>query len=682
MVRRANNSSAGHGRGLWPVLAALLLAVLAPTACVLWFASAAMSNERLAVRQRLSDAYRDRLQRHQPMIDGHLAALAYVPKPRMDVAIRLFDMVMRKGDAESVIVFDAQGKPAYPQPPDAGASGPAPASQDWAEGRRLEFEMGDSAAAAAMYAKVAEQEHRDPQLCAQAKLALGRCLLRTGRTDEAIRILLVELSSDVHLAIAIDPFGRNIFLNAQMLVLTSLPRHDARFAPLARLLASQVNSYGGPIIHVSEPIPGVGLRMGASVYGGASMPATQRLFFMETLSHMRVEGVDFSAIEAERLAQAYFASSSQPAEPGRLTATALDGVWQMASSDSRIVCLFRQDRLLASLRSAAGLDREPSASIVRLEAPGARTPGQEPFMTLPASQHMPGWELAIYLTGEDPFAVAAERRSALYLWTAIVGIAVIAAAGALVARYVQRQMTLTRLKNDLIATVSHELKTPLASMRVLVDTMLEGRTSAPQQAEQYLRLIARENERLSRLIDSFLTFSRMERNKRAFDFAPMDVADAVQPAVAAMGERFSAPQSRLEVDVPAGLPRVLADRDALVTVILNLLDNAWKYSGEAKVVTLRAFSSEDAADGGVTIEVADNGVGISRRSMRRIFDRFYQVDQSLSRKAGGCGLGLSIVKFILDAHGGTISVKSQPGRGSTFTVRLPAADERAARVSR
>jgi signal transduction histidine kinase len=149
----------------------------------------------------------------------------------------------------------------------------------------------------------------------------------------------------------------------------------------------------------------------------------------------------------------------------------------------------------------------------------------------------------------------------------------------------------------------------------------------------------------------------------------VDVAAAVRTAVESVGERFASPEARLEVDLPAGLPPVPADRDALVTVILNLLDNAWKYSGDHKAVLVRAY----AADGSVFVEVSDNGVGMSRRVVRRIFDKFYQVDQRLSRKAGGCGLGLSIVKFILDAHGGSIDVKSQPGKGSTFTVRLPVA---------
>jgi len=249
------------------------------------------------------------------------------------------------------------------------------------------------------------------------------------------------------------------------------------------------------------------------------------------------------------------------------------------------------------------------------------------------------------------------------------GVGVIAVLAVALAGYLGRQIRVTRLKNDLIATVSHELKTPLSSMRVLVDTLLEGRCRNEQQAHEYFAMIAKENERLSRLIDNFLTFSRMERNKRTFDFAPTDVAKIVRTAADAMRDRFSSPGAQLEARVAENLPPVQADADALVTVLINLLDNAWKYSGDQKRVVVRATPG----DGVVRIEVSDNGTGMSRRTVRRIFKRFYQADQTLSRKAGGCGLGLSIVKFIVDAHGGDIEVTSQVGKGSTFTVCIPVA---------
>jgi signal transduction histidine kinase len=282
-------------------------------------------------------------------------------------------------------------------------------------------------------------------------------------------------------------------------------------------------------------------------------------------------------------------------------------------------------------------------------------------------ERLPGWSLQVQLTGADPLS-AAESRKAAYLWTGGAGIVLIAVLAAAVAGLLGRQMRLTRLKNDLIATVSHELKTPLASMRMLVDTLLEGRYRDAGQVREYLQLIAGQNVRLSRLIDNFLTFSRMERNKRAFEFAPLRVEDIVAAAVEAAQERFSGPGCTLQVQIQSDLPSITGDRDALTTVLLNLLDNAHKYTGDTKCVTVRG----SLQDGQIVLSVADNGIGIPRRALRRIFDRFYQVDQSLSRRAGGCGLGLSIVQFIVAAHGGTVTVTSEPGKGSCFSVRLPA----------
>jgi signal transduction histidine kinase len=267
--------------------------------------------------------------------------------------------------------------------------------------------------------------------------------------------------------------------------------------------------------------------------------------------------------------------------------------------------------------------------------------------------------MSISLTGKDPFGEAAARREAVYFWMGCLAIGTIAVGALTLGAYLRRQMKLTRLKNDLIATVSHELKTPLASMRVLVDTLLAGRVAGAPEQREYLGLIGRENMRLSRLIDNFLTFSRMERQKTAFHFAPVDVAGIVNHAVEAMGERGAG----VRVCVPEGLS-MWGDADALVTVVVNLLDNAWKYSGEEKRIVVRAKEEKNE----VVLEVEDNGVGIARRHWRRVFKRFYQVDQRLSRAGGGCGLGLAIVDYIVREHDGRVEVKSEVAKGSVFTV--------------
>ena len=182
-----------------------------------------------------------------------------------------------------------------------------------------------------------------------------------------------------------------------------------------------------------------------------------------------------------------------------------------------------------------------------------------------------------------------------------------------------------------------------------------------------MELIAKENTRLGRVIDNFLAFSRMERNRHAFTPGQVAPADVVAAAVDAAGDRFRQDGCRLEVHAEPDLPPIMADADAMTTALVNLLDNAYKYTDGDKQISLRAHT-----DGSwVYFDVTDNGIGLSRAACRRVFERFYQVDRELSRSRGGCGLGLSIVEFIAREHGGQVSVRSQPGKGSTFTIAIP-----------
>lgn len=675
----------GRDRGTWPVLLVLLAAAVAPSGCVLWFMNAAIRNERLAVREKLTQAYHARLVEAQQQIDQfwdrRSAELSLLPGEGPGEA---FARLARSGKADGYIVMDGEGRIAYPNsssappPTPATTSTPspmpattsAPASQAattpaadidglQAQAQEAEFFLAEPERAAEIHAQLAAQAD-DGQTVARALLARARCLAKVGRRDEAISLLNGSLQESRFRG-ALDAHGRLISPSARLMAMELATPRDKDFSALAGRLVEQVNNYRD-----------------------LSMPAGQRLFLMTRLCEL-APGASLPTMQAELACQEMSEGPPQIKQPpgvARLTSWYAGPALPKAqiehlrsalpSSDGRVYGLFRGRRVLEETEDL--LNRPPAAVEATCRLINSAVDRPElgaSFIRMEASnRHMSDWSVALFLVGPDPFAQAARKQNALYLWTGAGGIVFIAVLAMAMATYIGRQMRLTRLKNDLIATVSHELKTPLASMRVLVDTLREGRCADPRQAGEYFDLIAKENERLSRLIDNFLTFSRMERNKRAFEFAPVALADAVAAAVEAVGERFSSPDARLEVDVPADLPRVRADRDALVTVLLNLLDNAWKYSGDRKQVKLRAY----AARGFVCVEVSDNGVGLSRRAAGRIFDKFYQVDQTLSRKAGGCGLGLAIVKFILEAHGGTISVKSQPGRGSTFTIRLPAAD--------
>lgn len=646
------------------MLLLLVAAVVVPTACVLWFMSHAIRNERLAVRDELNRVYR-----------GHLAGIRdqllaewnrrIVELEKVDTAVpaEAFAGIVSRGLCDGVILRDRAGGIRYPSEKATLAPATAPSDDRWDKAGQMEYQQGDAKAAAEMYAAIAA-ETDDANISALALQAQARCLASTGQTDTATEILS-RLAVEPRYLNAVDTTGRLIVPAARLQALRLMKdRADPRFEQSLNALLAEVNDYRN-----------------------TSMPRSQRLFIMHEL-RMLAPDRPLPMLDAEILADAYTATqpvspavpamfplllrevwSAAPAREARpyLRPSPVKGVWQMELAQGTVMALYRQESIVNHARSIIDSRGLLSEAVIELVAPTQREDARELLQTLAAGDRLPEWELRAYLKGGGAVSVAADRQAKLYLWTAILGILVIVALALAVAGYVTRQMKLTRLKNDLIATVSHELRTPLASTRALVETLLEGRYRDQQQVREYLELIAKENARLSRLIDNFLTFSRMERNKRAFEQVPVRMNEVVKAAAEVMTERFWAPGCRLEVQVEPDLPTVTGDRDALTTALLNLLDNAYKYTGDHKHVVLRARTE----DRHVRVEVEDNGIGISRRSIRRIFDRFYQVDRSLSRKAGGCGLGLSIVQFIIEAHGGTIEVDSQVGKGSRFVVRLP-----------
>jgi signal transduction histidine kinase len=374
----------------------------------------------------------------------------------------------------------------------------------------------------------------------------------------------------------------------------------------------------------------------------------------------------FPTLAAEELAARFLDTRSGLPEKAKLCATPLADVWQLRTPDGRGLALFRTATLAKRLRAVTQNHEDYNDDIsLSILPPGTDT--ERPFVSMAAGRSMPGWLLAVSLKGPSPFETATRHRLAAYLWTGVLIVLAVYILALIAARSLRRQVALSRLKNDLVATVSHELKTPLASIRVLVDTLLETDEWNARTGREYLELIAKENDRLTRVIENFLTFSRMERNKYAFHFTSIPAAQIIDSVSQTVRPRFEGPGCHFEVHSPAELPDIQADPDTLVTALLNLLDNAFKYSEAAKRISLCASTH----NGSVVFAVEDNGVGIPAREQQRIFQDFYQVNQQLSRKGSGCGLGLSIVRHIVEAHGGRVEVSSQVGQGSTFSVVIP-----------
>jgi signal transduction histidine kinase len=391
------------------------------------------------------------------------------------------------------------------------------------------------------------------------------------------------------------------------------------------------------------------------------MSASQRLTLMDRLRAL-TPNIGLPTQAALRLSTDLVAAERPSPKAGGLRETALPGVWALTSDDHRAIALYRTGRLEAVMHDF--LHQVTPAGIRFIAVPPGDAGGAE---AIAAGPWMPGWQITFQPLDMTPFETAGRRRVLVYVSVGVGGLAVMAMVGAAAGRTFRRQLHLARLKTDLAAAVSHELRTPLASMRVLVDGLLADDEIDPGKAREYLHMMAGEHARLGRLIENFLTFSRLDRNRYTFTFAAAHPAAIVAAAVDAVRDRVPS-TAALRVDVAPDLPALVVDASALSTALVNLLDNALKYTPDDKHIQLQARRD---GDGFVSFVVEDNGIGIPPREQRRIFRRYYRVDRRLSQERGGVGLGLSIVDLVARAHRGTISVRSESGAGSTFTLRLP-----------
>jgi two-component system phosphate regulon sensor histidine kinase PhoR len=254
----------------------------------------------------------------------------------------------------------------------------------------------------------------------------------------------------------------------------------------------------------------------------------------------------------------------------------------------------------------------------------------------------------------------------------LMGILVLALSGAtitgviLVWVFVRREANVSRLQSDFVSKVSHELRTPLTSIRLFTET-LSLRKDDPVAQAQCVAALERESTRLSELIDRLLDWGRMESGRREFRMVDVDLHSLVQGAVEAFETTRLRHRAALEVEWPPPALLVRGDRGALTDALLNLLTNAAKYGGVEPSVRLHCAVTPREA----YLSVTDRGPGIPATEHKRIFQKFYRLDDSLSRTAEGSGLGLAIVKHVLRAHGGRVVVESQRGAGSTFSLVFP-----------
>lgn len=736
-MKTAGNITAGQNQLRWVVLL-LAIAVILPTVCLLWFMSHAVKNERLAVRQKLTDVYWQRLDRLIQKVDGlwsdRINSLG-ADTTGFEVA-----EILGLKSCNAVMVYDGNDKLIYPVVGSGAYQGELPEAFDKAW--HAEFIEEDYVQASVLYDQIAESSEEDYIRCS-ALMGKVRCLRKSGDIEKAIAQCRELAYGQNYENISISAASLMTRARVQLVELKKQSKNGLDESDMRRLMSSAIYRAAGD---GSDFLP---------------MPLETRVFFLRKAIDIAENSPWAESLQPEVLKAKELLSAEElvitflgkyGSEEVTRSWTEEDNALKLVSSLRTLVGIFEEmewnypdyterfkqqisivldayaknkteERTEVSkpLALTMMLESWPENSFRKLELPetvfgvhhlvgdrryillqtpkalvsdfdlyadgledlgvtcsimdgagmcvtDSNSPAEEAFLQVPLGKFFPGWSVEVRFNDVDIFERTANRQRVIYIWAGLLAIAVMMTAGAFTAQAVGKQIKINKLKNDFIATVSHELKTPLASMRVLVDTLLEGSYRDQQQVTDYLQLISNENERLTGLIDNFLTFSRMERNKHAFVMARTSPEAIVNAAAEAVKTKFAAGCCAFKVNTAENLSDVMADRDAMVTVLVNLLDNAYKYSYDDKRIELSAF----AEDGSVCFRVSDNGQGMSRRALKKIFARFYQVDRSLSRRTEGCGLGLSIAKFIIDAHKGTITVDSRPGEGSVFTVRLSA----------
>jgi signal transduction histidine kinase len=310
---------------------------------------------------------------------------------------------------------------------------------------------------------------------------------------------------------------------------------------------------------------------------------------------------------------------------------------------------------------------DDAARPVAISHPGFQAHWKRPFVATEIGESLPHWEVAVYLLDPARLTNSAQTlKLTLGLLIAVLILA-IAVGSWLIVADLNRQLKLARQKTDFVSNVSHELKTPLTSIRMFSELLAEGRVNDPVKQRSYLGIITAETARLSRLINNVLDFARLERGEKKYKLDKCDLTGLIRETCETFRPHLEANEFKFECHAPDHPVWVKGDRDALAQVIVNLLSNAEKYAGNEKQIEIRLEEHDSKAE----VAVLDRGLGVPKGCEERIFEQFYRAHDSLNSGIQGSGLGLTLAQQIAQAHGGEVTYERREGGGSCFRLRLP-----------
>ena len=684
--------------------------VVVPSFLLGWFSLRAVESERAAARRRLIEDQERYAQFAGRAVRAELNSLeaaweALVPRAvgwesRLGEVRAALDGARGQAFVRGCHLLHVSGRRLYPAPGRSGAAptlelvppAAAPARRIrelLAAGEAAEFETGDTAAALRAYRRILA-ETTASNLRATAHAGIGRVQLQRGHPEAAIQTyeeILRRYPS------ARDLDNHPLRVDAQLGVARALESKGDRVAAARTLtalyadlvsLSDEIGSLQYEILVerierrmaqlVPRPVPPAWEELESRFAAARARPKKRigTTYFVHKLSRKllraSLDGLSYSTpvrylsetVDGEPflLAYLFLPDTSGTAVAGLAGLEIdLDGL-----SHALLPGILR--RLEPSPEIGLALVDESGRVVIGDEG-GAATPS---VVTGNLGVPFDFWNVGVFRRPAGGRGPADDFRTKVYLHVVLLLLVTIAAGAILGLAALRHQAALANLRTSFVSSVSHELRTPLTSIRLYTE-MLEmgGESVGLEERARFLGIVRRECERLQRLIDQVLVFARIERGVNPYRFEYEEVG----PLVRGVAEDFRAQAAsegfRYEIAIEPDLPEVRVDADSVRQMLLNLLSNAIKYSDSQRDVTVRVFRR----DGELALQVEDHGIGIEPTEQSRIFEEFYRVDTRLSSRRSGVGLGLTLVRRLAEAHGGRVSVESERGRGSRFTVWLP-----------
>jgi len=608
----------------------LLSAIVIPGAVLVTLGIRVVGQETELGEKRVADERRDAVEQLRRELSARLEAIQLQETSRLTVEAESHAPRAER-DPDSPVVFAASiEKDHLSLPWEAGkpASAFSPRFLDYQKaGETLEY--GEQAFISALNAyryALASAKTRTEQC--HARLWAGRVLIKSGKTNEAAGIykgMLKDCDS------VIDAEGISLSLYAaERLISANLDGTGGRQYVLSKASAG----------HWRAPLESYLMR--SLLNGMTEAEAARKKLTAEIRDSEQILAL---ANEIQRI--------GRPELPFHANTRA---GWIAHGDEPWLITMIPADASRSSTAVLAVSASKVSPPYIRF-LPANSTEGfalGEGFTDLRAE-----WEPGRFVARPVPYAL---YGGGLAL---ILGVMILV--GYLLMRDVDREVQVAELRSHFVASVSHELKTPLTAIRMFAETLDAGRATNPQSQSKYLRTIVNESERLSRLVDNVLDFARIEQDQKIYQMQRVCLADVVRLATQAVQYPLARQNFELRVELEDTLPALMADPDAVEQAILNLLANAMKYSGDARQIDLLLRREQDEA----VIDVTDHGLGIAEENQSRIFEKFYRVRSTETDRVPGAGLGLTLVMHTVKAHGGRLLVSSALGLGSTFSIRLP-----------